>query len=112
MKPEEETIQIEMLKVQQKQLELQQKNSEILMQVVSQGMPLLKEYCDSKMKHIEGPKIRWSIIGFLGILFLIVLVTGFLVYVGRLDGSNFTFLLGTLIGGAITFLGDMLLPSE
>lgn len=110
--PPKQDLQKEMLKLQQKQVDLQIKNSEILKSAVEEGLPLAKEYFEKKMHHIEGPKIRWSIIGFLGILIIIVLGTGFLVYEGKLDSGSFTFLLGTLIGGAITFLGDLLLTHE
>ena len=72
----------------------------------------LRDYFEKKLKHIEGPKIRWSIIGFLGMLLLIVIGTGVLVFYGKLDSGSFTFLLGTLIGGSITFLGDLLLPPQ
>jgi len=106
-----EDIQTETLKLQQKQLDLQMKNSEVMQKLITEGSPILREYLEKKMKHIEGPKIKWSIIGFLGILIIIVIGTGFLVFEGKVDASNFTFLLGTLIGGAITFLGDMILPS-
>lgn len=102
----------EELKLQQKQLDLQMQNGQLFKDALEQGLPLLDKYLTAKINQVEGPKIRWSIISFASVLVLVVALSGFLVYDGKLDASNFTFLLGTLIGAVITLLGDILIPSQ
>ncbi len=110
IKSNQAEIQMTALRLQEKQLELQKQNKEILQKVVDKGLPILDKYIHTQLKTVDAPRVRWSIIGFLGILFIIILGSGFLVYSGKLDSGSFTFLLGTLIGASITFLGDTILP--
>lgn len=91
--------------------ELGAKQVELWTKIVDKGIPLLEKYIESK-NNLEKPKFKWGILAFIFILSLMVLVTAFLVYAGKVDGSNFTFLLGTLIGATIAILGDILLPVE
>lgn len=115
----DEKIQLATIKLQEKQMELQAKqqdvqieNSKIIQKAVDQGLPLMKEYYHAKMKHVESPKFKWSMILFGTILFICVVGSGVLVFFDKLDSGSFTFLLGTLIGGIITFMGDLLLPQQ
>lgn len=105
-------IQKETIKLQRQQLKQQQQRTILFQKLVDQGMPRLDKYLQAKLHLIDKPKTRWTIIGFLLILFVAVIGTGFLVYVGKMDDGNFTFLLGTLIGASITLLGDIVLPNE
>ena len=107
-----ENVQIEALKLQQKQMELQMQNNQILRQAIEKGLPILEKYFNKRLELVESPKIRWSILGFVGILFVVVIGSGFLVYAGKLESGNFTFLLGTLLGATITFLGDIVLAPQ
>jgi hypothetical protein len=44
------------------------------------------------------------------IITLIVVVSGFLTYSGKLDGASFTFLLGLVVGYLLNFLRDAIVP--
>jgi len=107
-----EDIQLETIKLQQKQIELQTQNNRLLQQLIDKGLPIVDKYFNKKLEKVEGPKIRWSVIGFVAVLFVIIIGTGWLVYVGKLDPANFTFLLGTIIGASVTFLGDIIFTGE
>ena len=107
-----EDVQLETLKLQQKQIELQTQNNKVLQQLINKGLPIIEKYINAKLEKVEGPRVRWSIVGFIGVLFIVVVGSGFLVYTGKLESGNFTFLLGTLIGATITFLGDIILPQS
>lgn len=112
---EDNDIQVENLRLQQKQVELQTQNSKVLPELVDKVQPIAEkylEYLNKKLEKIEGPKIRWSIIGFVGLLLVIVLVSGVLVYANKLDSSSFTLVLGTMIGATLTLLGDIVLLQE
>lgn len=55
----------------------------------------------------EGLKHQWRMILVVGGLFTVVLIaSSILTYVGTLQGSAYTLLLGTLIGYLLTFLED------
>jgi hypothetical protein len=41
---------------------------------------------------------------------LIVLVAGTLTYLDKVDGSTFTFLLGTVVGYVLTFIREWIAP--
>ena len=86
------------------------KTNEVLTKAIEEGFPILRDYYNKKMTKLEGPKIRISLYGFIYLLAIIVIGSGLLVFYGKLEGSNFTFLLGILIGAMITFLGDLVLP--
>ncbi len=105
-------LRIQELKVKEKELEVQKSQNEMIQHALDKVIPIADKYFNNKLTAVEGPKIRWSIIGFVLLLFVIVIITGILVYNGKLDGGNFTFMLGTLIGSAITLLGDIILPKE
>jgi len=108
----ETNVQIETLKFQQRQLELQAQNAQFFHETVRKILPIAEKYYTTKLTKVEAPKVRWSIVGFLIVLCVVVVVSGILVYAGKMESSNFTFLLGTLVGGSITFLGDIILPSK
>ena len=112
MTPLSKNLQEKQIEMQIKQHEAQIENSKVMQKAVDQGMPILKEYLHAKMQTVDSPKIRWSIILFGLILGLSVLGSGILVFFDKMDSGSFTFLLGTLIGGIITFMGDLLLPQQ
>ncbi|HLD12344.1 MAG TPA: hypothetical protein VJB87_01995 [Candidatus Nanoarchaeia archaeon] len=100
----------EELELQKKQLEAQLQGNQLLQKAIEQGLPLLHQYFQTKLEKVESPKIRLGVIGFLVILLVMTLVSGGLVALGKLDSSSFTFFLGTMIGAAVTFLGELILP--
>jgi hypothetical protein len=112
-------VQLATIKLQEKQLDLQAQqqaaqieNAKVLQTAVEQGMPLLKDYLHAKMKNVDSPKFKWSIVLFGAVLLVCVIGSGFLVFFDKMESGSFTFLLGTLIGGIITFMGDLLLPQQ
>jgi len=107
-----EDIQLETIKLQEKQIEIQTQNNKMIQQLIEKGLPIADKYFNKKLEKIEAPKIRWSILGFISILALVIVGTGYLVYVEKLDPANFTFLLGIIIGASVTFLGDILFTEE
>ena len=96
--------------VQLKEIELEKEkvsqSTKIWEKALEEGFPLLKEYLNKKIEKLEVPKIRLSLIWFSIILFVVILITSFLVYAGKLEGSNLTFLLGIMVGAIITFLSS------
>lgn len=112
MAAKKKSSQIETLDFQQRQFELQVQNVQFFHETVSKILPIAEKYYTAKLTKVEAPKVRWSIVGFLFVLCVVVIVSGILVYTGKMESSNFTFLLGTLVGGSITFLGDIILPSQ
>src|SRR3989344_1545028 len=103
-------LETEKLKLKQQEIDLQERNNEILKEAIAKGTPLLQRHIELKNRN-EGSKVKWSIIGFLSILVIVISASTFLVYHDKLDPANFTFLLGTLIGATITLLGDIIIPS-
>jgi hypothetical protein len=49
--------------------------------------------------------MAWVAVSVVG---LIIAVSGFLTYKGKIDGSTFTFLLGLIVGYVLTFLRDQI----
>ncbi len=109
---EKADLELERLKLQKAQIESQNQSTKLLQQALEKALPVVEKYFNAKLERVESPKVRWSIIGFIGILLMVLVMTSFLVYKGKLDSSNFTFLLGTLIGATISLLGDVILPKE
>lgn len=46
------------------------------------------------------------------VMTLVVGVSGYLTYVGKIDGSTFAFLLGLIVGYALTFIRDAINPPK
>ncbi|NKQ38980.1 MAG: hypothetical protein HF967_05845 [Methanosarcinales archaeon] len=94
------------------------KNSEVEVEkikvyhiLLEKGLPILEKYLENQQK-IEKPKFKWGMIIFIGIIALVIVPTAILVFNDRVDGSNFTFLLGTLIGATLTLFSKLLIPNE
>ena len=105
-------LQKESIELQKANLELQKENAKTMQNLFDKGVPLISDYMNKKLQKVETPKVRWPIIGFVIILTIIVVGSGLLVYLGKLDSDNFTLLLGTLIGASISLLRDIIVPSE
>ena len=48
----------------------------------------------------------------LSVVFVIIGVAAFLTYIGKIDGSTFTFLLGLIVGYVLTFVRDQITTPE
>lgn len=48
----------------------------------------------------------------ISVVFVIIGVAAFLTYVGKIDGSTFTFLLGLIVGYVLTFIRDQITSPE
>jgi len=105
-------LEIETVKLQQMQIKQQTKNSEVLQKLAEKGLPMLKDYFDAQTRHIDAPKLKLSLFGFLSLLAIVVIGSMILVLKGKMDAGNLTFLLGTFVGASITFLGELVLPRE
>ncbi len=57
----------------------------------------------------HNTKMAWVAVA---VVTLVVSVSGFLTYVGKVDGSTFTFLLGLIVGYILTFIRDSISPPE
>jgi len=92
------------------ELEIQQaKNFEILIKEV---LPLVKDYFTTKLEKVDSPRFKISTLVFGGLLFIIVLITAFLVYIDKLAADNFTFLIGIIVGYAMTHLKNIITIQE
>jgi len=86
---------------------------------------ILSDNTDNLISLISGVADKWlefkktnlkftttmSVFAFM-IILLIVGSAGWLTYLGKIDGSTFTFLLGLIVGYALTFLQNMINTSE
>jgi len=65
-----------------------------------------------KTRDAEGrfkTRMAWFAAAIVGI---VVGVSGFLTYVGKIDGSTFTFLLGLVVGYVLSFIRDAIYPPK
>jgi len=71
-----------------------------LLKATIEGYQAGKEREVRLQKHMAGVAVS--------VVVLIVAVSGFLTYKGKIDGSTFTFLLGLIVGYVLTFLRDQI----
>lgn len=93
-------------------LDLEEKKTDFYKNLADKITPLADKYIHEKMTYMESPKLKLSFWIFGMILFTIVIFCGILVLLDKLEGSNFTFLLGALIGSVMVILGDVLIPQN
>ena len=112
--PEVDTAEkeVELLKLQQKQLDLEQEKAKSLNSLLEKAIPLIEKYYSTKLEKIEAPKFKYTLIIFSFLLFVVVIGTGILVFYGKVSSENFTFLIGILIGSVITFLRDIIIEAQ
>lgn len=75
-------------------------------------MKILSEVADRKLRAQEAItrfQVRMSWLAVLVVVF-IVLSAAVMTYLGKLDGSTFGFLLGTVVGYVLTFIRDAIAP--
>tara|TARA_R110002050_G_C8589190_1_gene484465 strand:- start:70 stop:510 length:441 start_codon:yes stop_codon:yes gene_type:complete len=94
--------------------ELKQKNNPInlLSENADNLISLIKNSADKWLEHKKtsiGFSINMALFAAI-IIISIVGSAGWLTYVGKIDGSTFTFLLGLIVGYALTFLQNMINP--
>lgn len=65
-----------------------------------------------KSKESESRFRTKMSIGAAIVIIFVVLVAGGLTYVGRVDGSTFSFLLGTIVGYVLTYIREAIYPIE
>jgi len=67
-------------------------------------------YQNGKEREVRfQTRMSWAAIS---VVFVIVGVSGFLTYHGKIDGSTFTFLLGLILGYVLTFVRDQITGPE
>ena len=98
--------------INKKMLSLEETRTNFFKDLADRIIPLADEHFNNKMLHLESPKLKLSFWIFGLILFIIVIICGILVFFDKLEGSNFTFLLGVLIGSVMVMLGDVLIPQN
>jgi len=67
------------------------------------AIPLIVKYYSTKLEKIEAPRMKHVSYTYGIIVFLIVAGSLGLVYVGKLDSSSFTLLIGVVVGHLMTF---------
>jgi hypothetical protein len=73
------------------------KKLEVLNILIKDKLPtLLKYFEDQRIKHTT-PVTKLTISSFLVIIAIILVASGVLVYIGKLDSSAFTFIIGTTL---------------
>ena len=97
-------LQEKQVELQIKQVELQKEQTKNTQTLIEQGLPVVEQYFSKKMQHVDNPRFKWATIVFGLILFTIVVGSGILVYEGKIDAGNFTFLLGVIVGYMMTFM--------
>jgi len=89
--------------IERKKLELELKKIEFWDKRFEESIPKILNYFEQKMLKHETPILKTSIRVFAGIVILIILGTGFLVYVEKLDAASFTFVIGAVLGYLVAF---------
>ena len=89
--------------------ELELERAKTLNLILEKGLPLLDKYYTSKLEKIEAPKFKLTLFVFGFLLLITLLTTGTLVYFDKVSSDNFTFVLGILIGSAVTLVGNIIL---
>ncbi len=70
----------------------------------------IKGYQDGKEREVRfQTRMAWVAVS---VVVLIVGVSAFLTYHGKIDGSTFTFLLGLIVGYVLTFVRDQITGTE
>jgi lipopolysaccharide export LptBFGC system permease protein LptF len=88
---------------------------EVINAIADRVDPLLRILTTAAERSLEAKKaearhhVRMSWVAF-AVVFLIVAVSAWLTFVGRIDGSTFTFLLGLIVGYVLTFVRDQIAP--
>ena len=89
----------------------QLKNENLIKLISEHSEPLINLIKETSEKWLKFKKsnvsysIVMSIFAVL-VVFLIVGISGYLTYKGKIDGSTFTFLLGLIVGYVLTFIRD------
>lgn len=89
--------------IESKRLDLELKKFEFWDKRFGESIPKILNYFEQKMLKHETPILKTSIRVFAGIVILIILGTGFLVYVEKLDAASFTFVIGAVLGYLVAF---------
>lgn len=102
--------------IQKLESELKQRNNpiHILSDNADNLISLIKETADKWLqirKTTLGFNTKMSLFASL-IIIIIVGSAGWLTYEGKIDGSTFTFLLGLIVGYALTFIQNLINPPQ
>ena len=90
---------------------------DVVDRIADRADPIIKIFTSISEKSMQAKeveakfrvKVSWIAVG---IVMFIVLIAAILCYVGKLDGSTFGFLLGTVVGYVLTFVRDSLAPQR
>ena len=86
-------------------------NENFIKLISEHSEPLISLIRESSEKWLQfkksnvGFNIKMSFFA-IAVVFLIVGISGWLTYLGKIDGSTFTFLLGLIVGYVLTFIRD------
>jgi hypothetical protein len=102
--------------IQNLKLELKQKTNPInlLSENADNLISLIKNTAD-KWLEIKKTNIGFSVkMAFFASMIVLIIVgsAGWLTYVGKVDGSTFTFLLGLIVGYVLTFMQNLINPPQ
>ena len=98
--------------LEEKQVELQIQQAKNLGIILDRVVPAVEKYYSEKMKRLEEPRFKWTLVAFAIILVVIVGVSAYLLYLDKIPAENFTFLLGILVGAIMALLGDIILEAQ
>ncbi len=97
------------MKLEEQKLKTQTEQNKELIKVAKRVTEAIEKYYTLKLTKLEAPKFKWSTTLFSVIILLIVVGSGLLVYYGKLSSSNFTLLIGVIVGYLMTFIKNVVL---
>lgn len=100
-----------LIEIEHEKLKLDREKLQFWDKRLGEIIPTFASYYEKRMLSHETPILKTSIWILAGIVILIVVGTGFLVYIGKLDAASFTFVIGTVLGYLLSF-SKMFLKKE
>lgn len=92
------------LSIEREKIQQQREQLQLWREALNQIVPAVTEYYKIRMERVDVPVFRTSTFTFAMILLVIVVGCGTLVFFGKLGESNFTFLLGIVLGYLMNYI--------
>lgn len=94
---------ITLIEIENRKLDLEIEKMKFWSKLVGDNLPRVLDYFQARLLRHDVPVMKTGIWVLSVIVFSIVLGTGVLVYLGKLDSATFTFVIGTVLGYLLSF---------
>lgn len=92
--------------------DIEYKKLVLMKEAINEIAPLVKDYYEKRLNSLDAPVFKYTTLAFWSLIVVILGGTGFLVYAGKLDTSNFTLIVGITLGYLMTFIKKLILVEE